>query len=383
MKGKISGKRCDVSSQNQASSLLIPQSYPSNVPTGAGAAIASPAKKRKRNQRNHFRRRRVSNAGKHRWAVGGSKWVHKQSSSGHSAAVPQPQRPTVQYHTDEGLDTPAQHIPRVREQDISSCQWLRNGAHIGNETRNIEFKLGRGNYMEKNFSKQVLKYGCAFLNSGGGSLLVGVQDNGVVCGVFFDHKKEDQTRLQVDEKIKQFNPPLFPHNYSLRFLPVRTPGEREHHLKVLCLTFRAPSAFAEPTLYQVGKGQVYMRRDGSVQGPLGVSVILEWSRQMWAGKVKQLEQHVCEATSEKWFLAGQLHTLRQTIGPLQQIAASLTQSASARRRKRHRRSSLRRNRRSNLTSQRSSASCENSRSQASSQLDLALVSTPPPELSHT
>lgn len=134
--------------------------------------------------------------------------------------------------------------------------------------------------MEKIFSTQVLKYGCAFLNSGGGSLLVGVRDNGVVCGVFFDHKKEDRTRLQVDDTVKQFDPPLFPHNYSLRFLPVITPGRREHCLKVLCLTFRAPPAFAEPTLYQVGEGQVYMRRDGSVQGPLGVSVILEWSRQV-------------------------------------------------------------------------------------------------------
>ncbi|XP_028454120.1 schlafen-like protein 1 [Perca flavescens] len=380
MKGKISGKRCDVSSQNQASSLPIPQSYPSNNPTGAGASIASQAKKRKQNRANHFRRLR--NADKHRWAVGGSKWVHKQSSSGHSAARPQPQSPTVQDHTAEGLDTPAQHIPRVSERDISSCQWLRNGAHIGNETRNIEFKLGTGNYMEKNFSKQVLRYGCAFMNSGGGSLLVGVQDNGVVCGVSFNHKKEDRTRLQVDEAVKRFNPPLFPHNYSLRFLPVITPGGREHHLKVLCLTFQAPPAFAEPTLYQVAEGQVYMRREGSVQGPLGVSVILEWSRQMWAGKVKQLEQHVCEATSEKWFLAGQLQTLRLAIGPLQQIAASLPRSASARRQRRHRRSSLRRSRRSNLSSQRSSTSSENSRCQASSQLDLALVSTPPPEPSH-
>ncbi|KAF1376139.1 hypothetical protein PFLUV_G00227600 [Perca fluviatilis] len=85
-------------------------------------SVASPAKKRNRN--NH--------------------WVQKQNSSGHSAASPQPQRPTVQYHTAEGLDTPAQHIPRVSEQDISSCQWLQNGAYIGNETRSIEFKLGKG-----------------------------------------------------------------------------------------------------------------------------------------------------------------------------------------------------------------------------------------------
>ena len=134
--------------------------------------------------------------------------------------------------------------------------------------------------MQNNFSKDVLRYGCAFPNSGGGSLLVGVWDNLVVCGVLFDHKKEDQSCLQVDDAVKQFNPPLFPHSYSLRFLPVITSGRREHYIKVLCLTFRAPPAFAEPTLYRVGEGKAYMRRDGSVQGPLGVSVILEWSRQV-------------------------------------------------------------------------------------------------------
>ncbi|XP_032367100.1 schlafen-like protein 1 [Etheostoma spectabile] len=155
------------------------------------------------------------------------------------------------------LIPPDQHIPRVSEQDISSCQWLLTGANIGNEMRSIEFKLGRGSYMAKIFSKQVLKYGCAFLNIGGGSLLVGVQDNGVVCSLFFNHKKEDRTRLHVDDMVKDFKPPLLPHNYSLRFLPVITPGRQQHCLKVLCLTFQAPPAFAEPTLYRVGLDQVY------------------------------------------------------------------------------------------------------------------------------
>lgn len=32
----------------------------------------------------------------------------------------------------------------TNEQDITRCQWLYYGAHIGNETRNIEFKVGGG-----------------------------------------------------------------------------------------------------------------------------------------------------------------------------------------------------------------------------------------------
>ncbi|XP_040909718.1 schlafen-like protein 1 [Toxotes jaculatrix] len=170
------------------------------------------------------------------------------------------------------------HHSCVSEQDITNCQWFHYGAHIGNETRKIEFKQGHGKVVTEDFHRQVRIYGCAFLNSGGGSLLVGVKDNGVVCGVKFSHKMEDETRLQVDRIMKQFVPPLLPNNCSLHFLPVVKPQEEGHQLKVLRLTFRPPT-FSEPTLFQVGQGEVYVRWDGSVQGPLGASVILEWARQ--------------------------------------------------------------------------------------------------------
>lgn len=134
--------------------------------------------------------------------------------------------------------------------------------------------------MQDIFLKHACVYGCAFLNSGGGSLLVGVRDDGVVCGVSFSHKLEDKTRLQVDLIVKQFKPPLLPYNYNLHFLPVVKRCDEGHQLKVLRLTFRPPPAFREPTLFQVDQGDVYVRLDGSVQGPLGPSVILEWSRQV-------------------------------------------------------------------------------------------------------
>lgn len=134
--------------------------------------------------------------------------------------------------------------------------------------------------MDHIFYKDVCIYGCAFLNSGGGTLLIGVCDNGVVCGVHFSHEKEDRARWQVDCIVKNFDPPLLPRNYSLKFLPVVEPGEVEHHLKVLCLTFKAPPAFTEPTLFMIDGGKAYVRLDGSVWGPLGASVIQEWCRQV-------------------------------------------------------------------------------------------------------
>lgn len=95
--------------------------------------------------------------------------------------------------------------------------------------------------------------------------------------------------------------------------------------------------------------------------------------QVWAGKVKQLEQHVCEATSEKSSLAVQLHTLQKTVN---QIAADCRIAAAERFSQ-----AAAREEQSDLSSQRSPASCENCRRQTSSQSDLGLGSTPPPELS--
>ena len=49
---------------------------------------------------------------------------------------------------------------------------------LGNETRNVEYKCGQGNYKDKHFFRHVSIYMSAFLNSDGGTLLIGVDDDG-------------------------------------------------------------------------------------------------------------------------------------------------------------------------------------------------------------
>ncbi|XP_044191977.1 schlafen-like protein 1 isoform X1 [Thunnus albacares] len=279
------------------------------------STVASRAKKSKRNRANRaWTWKRFGFKGRMR--LRGSKRPKKKRRSGRSTLQPQSTQQSSnsadQIQTGQQISSPQS----ISEQDITSCQWLYYGAHIGNETRNIEFKVGGGSYMQHNFCQHVCVYASAFLNSGGGSLVVGVNDSGMVRGLYFSHEEEDKTRLQVDRNVRLIHPPLLPHQYSLRFLPVVKPGVEEHCLKVLCLTFRAPPVFNEPTLYQTDQGKVYMRRDGSVEGPLANSVILEWSKHMWIGKVQQLEK--CLRTSRT-----DIHRLRQLITPLYHIIASL------------------------------------------------------------
>lgn len=49
---------------------------------------------------------------------------------------------------------------------------------LPNESRTLEFKEGQGAYLQKEFPNHVMKYMCAFLNSDGGSLLIGINDDG-------------------------------------------------------------------------------------------------------------------------------------------------------------------------------------------------------------
>lgn len=46
------------------------------------------------------------------------------------------------------------------------------------------------------------------------------------------------------------------------------------------LSVQAPKAQAEPQLFETDQGEVFLRRDGSIQGPLSVSAIQEWCRQV-------------------------------------------------------------------------------------------------------
>nr|XP_040045565.1 schlafen-like protein 1 isoform X2 [Gasterosteus aculeatus aculeatus] len=271
----------------------VPKSHPSY-----GAVHSTIAVPPKRWNRHGYscNYRRGGGVGQHWWAGRGP-----QSTNPGRTPSPQPPRPDF-----ENLPVPNQYTP---VQDIASCHELVYGAYLGNETQHLEFKRGGFYYLNKIFGRDARKYGCAFLNSGGGSLLVGVCDNGVVCGVSFDHKETDRTLLLVDGAAKLFSPPLFPHNYLLRFLPVIKPGE--HHLRVLCLTFKAPPV---ANLYRVNKGQVYLRQDGSVWGPLSPAHTRELKRQRWALQAGQPVERP---------LAGHVRWLQETLAELERTTASL------------------------------------------------------------
>ncbi|XP_068924250.1 schlafen-like protein 1 [Petaurus breviceps papuanus] len=196
----------------------------------------------------------------------------------------------------------------IVHQEIVGQEKFFHGTFLGNETRNVEFKRGGGEYLNLALKHHVRRYVCAFLNSEGGSLFVGVEDSGLVRGIRCGHHEEDRVRLLVDSLLQAFKPQVFPDAYTLTFIPVvKAGGSNNSLLKVIRLTVHRPRACSEPLLYETDLGEVFLRRDGSTQGPLSGSAIQEWCRQKWIAELNKLQKRVSVLTMEKEHLQEQLN----------------------------------------------------------------------------
>ncbi len=75
--------------------------------------------------------------------------------------------------------------------------------------------------VNNNIAPIVMKYISAFLNSDGGVLYVGIDDNSVVSGFEMSQHEFDKFMLNIDSESKlNMLPPLLPHKYSIRRIPV-------------------------------------------------------------------------------------------------------------------------------------------------------------------
>ncbi|XP_063406098.1 golgin subfamily A member 6-like protein 1 [Mytilus trossulus] len=155
-----------------------------------------------------------------------------------------------------------------------------HGDKIGSESRNREFKKGGGNYSYDHLKTDVSVYVCAFLNSEEeGTLFIGVNDEGIVEGIECEQRKEDIIRKDIiDRGIKAITPEIFPKNYTVKFTHVCDENKRQiGTLKVIEITVKKVEQLTQ--LYEVVNVGVYIRRDGSKQGPLKVNQIQEWHNQ--------------------------------------------------------------------------------------------------------
>ncbi|CAG2218918.1 Schlafen-like protein 1 [Mytilus edulis] len=170
------------------------------------------------------------------------------------------------------------HVKQERNVQHDTCYVL--GEKIGSESRNREFKRGGGKYAYDHLKTDVGVYVCAFLNSEEeGTLFIGVNDEGTVEGIECEQRKEDIIRKDIiDPGIKAIKPDIFPKSYTVKFTHVCDKNKWQiGNLKVIEITVKKVEQLTQ--LYEVFNGDVYIRRDGSKQGPLKVNQIQEWHNQ--------------------------------------------------------------------------------------------------------
>lgn len=128
------------------------------------------------------------------------------------------------------------------------------------ESRTVEYKEGQGNYRIAVLPLHIQKYGSAFLNSGGGSLCIGVHDDGTVVGVKLYSSDRERVSRVVRDEFRHFTPPVGADLFEIEFVPC---NKRDYF--VIQIHVRAG---LESEIYADRQNSMYIRRDGSVQGPL-------------------------------------------------------------------------------------------------------------------
>ncbi|XP_075439721.1 uncharacterized protein LOC142496845 [Ascaphus truei] len=94
-------------------------------------------------------------------------------------------------------------------------------------------------------------------------------------------------------------------------LVVSKDGKNFTAIKVMRLTVHPCQQQAEPMLYETDKGKVYLRRDGSVEGPLTGSAVQEWCRKKWTTELKKREETMDVLLKEKASLQQHIRSLEE------------------------------------------------------------------------
>lgn len=84
--------------------------------------------------------------------------------------------------------------------------------------------------------EMVAKYICAFLNARGGTLYIGITDEGRVRGLPQTREEIDQFQLQLDAILRKFEPCVLQEQVFLSFVPV-------YQDKVMCRGIRGQQYF--------------------------------------------------------------------------------------------------------------------------------------------
>lgn len=131
------------------------------------------------------------------------------------------------------------------------------------ENRIYEFKSVVSKNPAKAISDSAEDYICAYLNSNGGKLFYGIDDNGKVSGVHLTKEDKDSLRKQISVKIAQIEPHIDPTSVVFYFHDVEDHNSIQLEDQYVVEIIVPPSY--EKQLYFTGSNKAWIKSDGVKQ----------------------------------------------------------------------------------------------------------------------
>ena len=163
---------------------------------------------------------------------------------------------TIEPMSDDELDVNKQYEELRAQNDglQSKYQVLKQldqeNKELGYESQEQEFKMIFGDDPVKTIQEKYLThYSCGFLNSVGGSILFGVQEDemskvGHIVGIVMSEKEREALSKIVVKTLSKFFPPVRTSQYSVTFYDVTVPSEyiaKNSDSSLTCILIRGPA----------------------------------------------------------------------------------------------------------------------------------------------
>lgn len=182
--------------------------------------------------------------------------IHISSPSKHSNDGIKSSSPSVTASTSSQASETKKYVPDPPlpfefRCDTSPLRCTKDGRIIYIESDTMEFKRG-GVPQVRHWKKQIGRYICAFLNSYGGTLLIGIEDDGTVCGVDWDRSFLDELQLALASALQyEMWPKVDPSYIRLQTIPL--------------LNYKYVLAIFVACLHHSDRRVFYFNRDGEYQ----------------------------------------------------------------------------------------------------------------------
>lgn len=133
------------------------------------------------------------------------------------------------------------------------------------EDSTYEFKEIRGKNPAGSISGNIATYTAAFLNSSGGTILYGIDNDRIVKGVHADAKVKDRIKQNIHSSISSINPKISPDHYILKFNQVYDQSGEHEIPDLYIVEVMVPPSLRNNEIYFVKDTELYVKLDGTKQ----------------------------------------------------------------------------------------------------------------------